>query len=81
MDNGTKLADINEKKDLLHTIAALEHEISNKTGKSIAMVAFDGANYAELDDDQAILDSIANTEEELSKITGKKVVLVAFENN
>ena len=69
---------LNNRQDLLESICALEKELSTKTGKDVALVAYSPVKYAALSDDAEALAKITELEQLLSKKTGKDVVLVAF---
>lgn len=73
MENYTKL---NDRKDLLDAITVLENELSAKTGKDVALVAYSPVRYASLNDEA--LAKISELEKYLSEKTGKDVALVAF---
>ena len=75
MENYAKISD---QKDVLDSIAALEKELSAKTGKDVAIVAYSPVKYASLNDDAEALAKITELEQEIAKKTGKDVVLVAF---
>jgi hypothetical protein len=75
METFTKLDD---RQDLLDSITILEKELSAKTGKEVALVAYSPVKYAELSGDAEALAKITELEQLLSKKTGKDVVLVAF---
>ena len=69
---------LNNRQDLLESICALEKELSDKTGKDVALVAYSPVKYAALSDDAEALAKITELEQLLSKKTGKDIVLVAF---
>lgn len=75
MENYTNL---NGREDLLESITALEKELSAKTGKDVALVAYSPVKYAALNDDAEALAKITELEQLLSKKTGKDIALVAF---
>ena len=75
METFTKLDD---RQDLLDSITILEKELSAKTGKEVALVAYSPVKYAQLSEDAEALAKITELEQLLSKKTGKDVVLVAF---
>lgn len=75
MENFTNLEG---RQDLLNSITTLEKELSAKTGKDVALVAYSPVKYAALSDDAEALAKITELEQLLSKKTGKDVVLVAF---
>ena len=75
METFTKLDD---RQDLLDSITILEKELSAKTGKEVALVAYSPVKYATLSDDTEALAKITELEQLLSKKTGKDIVLVAF---
>ena len=75
METFTKLDD---RQDLLDSITILEKELSAKTGKDVALVAYSPVKYAELSEDAEALAKITELEQLLGKKTGKDVVLVAF---
>ena len=75
METFTKLDD---RQDLLDSITILEKELSAKTGKDIALVAYSPVKYAQLSEDAEALAKITELEQFLSKKTGKDIVLVAF---
>ena len=75
METFTKLDD---RQDLLDSITILEKELSAKTGKEVALVAYSPVKYATLSDDTEALAKITELEHLLSKKTGKDIVLVAF---
>ena len=75
METITKLDD---RQDLLDSITILEKELSAKTGKEVALVAYSPVKYATLSDDAEALAKITELEQLLSKKTGKDIVLVAF---
>lgn len=66
------------RQDLLDSITALEQELSAKTGKEVAVVAYSPVKYAALNDDAEALAKITELEQLLSKKTGKDIALVAF---
>lgn len=66
------------REDLLDSITALEKELSAKTGKEVALVAYSPVKYAALNDDAEALAKITELEQILSKKTGKDIALVAF---
>ena len=57
---------------------SLEKELTAKTGKDVALVAYSPVKYAALSDDAEALAKITELELLLSKKTGKDIVLVAF---
>ena len=75
METFTKLDD---RQDLLDSITILEKELSAKTGKDVALVAYSPVQYAQLSEDAESLAKITELEQLLSKKTGKDIVLVAF---
>ena len=75
MNNYTNLTG---REDLLKSITALEAELSAKTGKEVALVAYSPVKYAALSDDAEALAKITELEQLLSRKTGKDVALVAF---
>ncbi len=75
METFTKLDD---RQDLLDSITILEKELSAKTGKDVALVAYSPVKYAQLSEDEEALAKITELEQLLSKKTGKDIVLVAF---
>ena len=75
METFTKLDD---RQDLLDSITILEKELSAKTGKDVALVAYSPVKYAQLSEDAEALAKITQLEQLLSKKTGKDIVLVAF---
>ena len=75
MNTFTKL---DNRQDLLDSITALEKELSAKTGKEVALVAYSPVKYAALNDDTEALAKITELEQLLSKKTGKDIALVAF---
>lgn len=75
METFTKLDD---RQDLLDSITILEKELSAKTGKDVALVAYSPVKYAQLNEDAEALAKITELEQLLSKKTGKDIVLVAF---
>ena len=75
METFTKLDD---RQDLLDSITILEKELSAKTGKDVALVAYSPVKYAQLSEDAESLAKITELEQLLSKKTGKDIVLVAF---
>ena len=75
METFTKLDD---RQDLLDSITILEKELSAKTGKDVALVAYSPVKYAQLSEDAEALAKITELEQLLGKKTGKDVVLVAF---
>lgn len=75
MENFTKL---NNRQDLLDAITVLEKELSAKTGKDVALVAYSPVQYAALGNDPEALAKISDLEKYLSEKTGKDVALVAF---
>lgn len=75
MNNYTNLTG---RDDLLESIATLEKELTAKTGKEVALVAYSPVKYAALSDDVEALAKISELEKLLSKKTGKDIVLVAF---
>ena len=70
--------DLSNRTDLLDSITALEKELSAKTGKDVALVAYSPVKYAALNDDAEALAKITELEQLLSKKTGKDIALVAF---
>ena len=75
MNNYTNL---DNRQDLLDSIKELETELSAKTGKEVALVAYSPVKYAALSDDAEALAKITELEQLLSKKTGKDIALVAF---
>ena len=75
METFTKLDD---RQDLLDSITILEKELSAKTGKDVALVAYSPVKYAQLSEDAEALAKFTELEQLLSKKTGKDIVLVAF---
>ena len=75
METFTKLDD---RQDLLDSITILEKELSAKTGKEVALVAYSPVKYAQLSEDAEALAKITELEQLLSKKTSKDIVLVAF---
>lgn len=75
MNNYTNL---DNRQDLLDSITLLEKELSAKTGKEVALVAYSPVKYAALSDDAEALAKITELEQLLSKKTGKEIALVAF---
>ena len=75
METFTKL---DGRQDLLDSITILEKELSAKTGKDVALVAYSPVKYAPLSEDAEALAKITELEQLLSKKTGKDIVLVAF---
>jgi len=69
---------LNNREDILESITMLEKELSARTGKDVALVAYSPVQYAALSDDAEALAAITELEQLLSKKTGKEVVLVAF---
>ena len=74
----TPITNLNGRQDLLDSITTLEKELSAKTGKEVALVAYSPVKYAALSDDTEALAKITELEQLLSKKTGKDIVLVAF---
>lgn len=70
--------DLNNREELLRSITALEQELSAKTGKEVALVAYSPVRYAALSDDAQALAKITELEQLLSEKTGKDIALVAF---
>lgn len=70
--------DLNNREELLDSITALEKELSAKTGKEVALVAYSPVRYAALSDDAQALEKITELEQLLSEKTGKDIALVAF---
>lgn len=70
--------DLNDREELLRSITALEQELSAKTGKEVALVAYSPVRYAALSDDAQALAKITELEQLLSEKTGKDIALVAF---
>lgn len=66
------------RQDLLDSITVLEKELSEKTGKEVALVAYSPVKYAALNDDAEALTKITELEQLLSRKTGKDIALVAF---
>ena len=66
------------RQELLDAITGLEKELSAKTGKEVALVAYSPVKYAALNDDAEALAKITELEQILSKKTGKDIALVAF---
>lgn len=75
MENYT---DLKGRQDLLDSITVLEKELSEKTGKEVALVAYSPVKYAALNDDAEALTKITELEQLLSRKTGKDIALVAF---
>ena len=75
MNNYTNLSG---REDLLESITALEKELTAKTGKEVALVAYSPVKYAALSGDAEALAKITELEQLLSKKTGKEIALVAF---
>lgn len=75
MQNYTNLTG---REDLLASITTLEQELSAKTGKDVALVAYSPVKYAQLSDDAEALAKITELEQLLAKKLGKDVALVAF---
>lgn len=75
MNNYTNLSG---REDLLDSITALEKELTAKTGKEVALVAYSPVKYAALSGDAEALAKITELEQLLSKKTGKEIALVAF---
>lgn len=71
-------ANLDNRGDLLDSITTLEKELTAKTGKDVALVAYSPVKYAALSDDAEALAKITELEQLLSKKTGKDIVLVAF---
>lgn len=69
---------LNGKEELLESITALENELTAKTGKEVALVAYSPVRYAALSDDAEAIAKITELEQLLSKKTGKDIALVAF---
>lgn len=69
---------LNNRQDLLNAISVLEKELSAKTGKDVALVAYSPVHYASLNNDAEALARITELEKYLSEKTGKDVALVAF---
>lgn len=69
---------LNGKEELLESITALEKELTAKTGKEVALVAYSPVRYAALSDDAEAIAKITELEQLLSKKTGKDISLVAF---
>lgn len=69
---------LNGREDLLESITTLEKELSAKTGKEVALVAYSPVSYAALSDDKEALSKITELEKLLSSKTGKDIALVAF---
>ena len=69
---------LDNRQDLLDSITILEKELSAKTGKDVALVAYSPVKYAQLSEDAEALAKITELEQLLSKKTGKDIVLVAF---
>ena len=74
----TPITNLNGRQDLLDSITTLEKELTAKTGKDFALVAYSPVKYAALSDDAEALAKITELEQLLSKKTGKDIVLVAF---
>ena len=75
MNNYTNLEG---RQDLLESITTLEKELSAKTGKDVALVAYTPVRYAQLGNDAEALAKITELEQYLSEKSGKQIVLVAF---
>lgn len=71
-------AKLDDRQDLLQSIATLEQELSAKTGKEVTLVAYSPIKYAALNDDPEALAKITELEQLLSKKAGKDIALVAF---
>lgn len=69
---------LDNRQDLLDSITVLEKELSAKTGKEVALVAYSPVKYAALNNDAEALAKITELEQLLSKKTGKDIALVAF---
>ena len=69
---------LGNRAELLESITVLEKELSAKTGKEVALVAYSPVQYAALSDDAEALGKITELEQLLSKKTGKDIALVAF---
>ena len=69
---------LGNRQDLLDSITILEKELSAKTGKDVALVAYSPVKYAQLSEDAEALAKITELEQLLSKKTSKDIVLVAF---
>ena len=74
----TPITNLNGRQDLLDSITTLEKELTAKTGKDVALVAYSPVKYAALDDDGVALAKITALEQELAEKTGKNIALVAF---
>lgn len=70
--------DLTGRQDLLESITALEQELSARTGRDVALVAYSPVRYAQLSDDPEALARITELEQLLSRKTGKQIALVAF---
>lgn len=70
--------DLTDRQDLLASITELEKELTAKTGRDVALVAYSPVKYASLSEDAEALAKITELEQLLSSKTGKNVVLVAF---
>lgn len=70
--------DLNGREDLLKSITELEQELTARTGKEVALVAYSPVRYAELNDDAEALAKISELEALLSRKFGKQIALVAF---
>ena len=74
----TPITNLNGRQDLLDSITTLEKELTAKTGKDVALVAYSPVKYAALSDDAEALAKITELEQLLCKKTGKDIVLVAL---
>ena len=74
----TPITNLNGRQDLLDSITTLEKELTAKTGKDVALVAYSPVKYAQLSEDAEALAKITELEQLLSKKTGKDIALVAF---
>lgn len=74
----TQITNLDGRQNLLDSITALEKELSAKTGKEVAVVAYSPIKYAALSEDTEALAKITGLEQLLSKKTGKDIALVAF---
>lgn len=72
------LAKLEGQAEVLASITELEKELSARTGKDVAVVAYSPVKYAALDNDAEALAKITELEQDIAKKTGKDIVLVAF---
>lgn len=69
---------LNGREDLLNSITELERELTARTGRDVALVAYSPVQYAAIDGDEEALARITELEAILSRKLGRDIALVAF---